>query len=76
MFFSLGLGGIGLSAIATFTPYRIPLMLLTLVLLGVAHYLSYKKSRRGTATTNKIVLWVSTMAVIWMMAYTLINKGL
>jgi hypothetical protein len=61
---------------AAFTPYRYPLMLLTLVLLGVAHFLAYKKSRQGAAKTNKAVLWVSTVSVIGMIAYTLVNKGL
>jgi hypothetical protein len=51
-------------------------MLLTLMLLGVAHFLAYKKSRKGTATTNKAVLWVSTVMVVGMITYTLMNKGL
>lgn len=76
VFFSLGLSGIGLSAIATFTPYRYPLIILTLVLLAVAHYLAYKKSRKGAAGKNKAILWLSTVAAVGMMVYTLLNKGI
>lgn len=61
---------------ATFTPYRYPLMFLTLVLLAVAHYLAYKKSRKGVAGKNKAVLWVSTVVAVGMMVYTLLNKGI
>lgn len=50
-------------------------MLLTLALLGFAHYLAYKKSRKGTGKTNRTLLWISTLAAIGMMAYTLLNRG-
>lgn len=76
VFFSLGLSGIGLSAMAAFTPYRIPLTLLTLALLGAAHYLAYKKSRSGAAGRNRTVLWGSTVIAVGMIIYTLVNKGI
>lgn len=51
-------------------------MCLTLVLLGVAHYLVYKKSRKGAAGKNKVILWVFTAVALGMMVYRLLNKGI
>ncbi len=51
-------------------------MVLTLVLLAVAHYLANKKSRKGASRKNKAVLWLSTALALGMMVYTLLNKGI
>lgn len=51
-------------------------MILTLVLLAVAHYLVHTKSRKKTAGTNKVVLWLSTAAALAMLSYSLLNGRL
>lgn len=50
-------------------------MILTLVLLGVAHYLVYKKSRTENAEKSKVILRVSTVVALTMILYSLKNGG-
>lgn len=69
LFVLLGVGGAGF--LAQFAPFRPFFILLTVGLLGIAHYLTYRKKGRhcrpGEACAspqwqraNKIVLWIAT----------------
>ena len=76
MFLSLGLGGVGLSAVSALTPYRRVFLALTVILLAVSHYLVYRKARKGTAGKSQTILWVTTILAVAMLVYTIRNQGL
>lgn len=58
----LGLGGLGSVLAVSLGRYRLVFTILALLLLGVGHYLIYK--RKNAKITDRIVLWVSTAAVM------------
>lgn len=70
----LGLGGA--SALASLTAYRPLFMGVTVVLLGTAYYLTYRKKSAGeckpgeaceypgTSRLNKVILWVVTLLAL------------
>jgi len=70
LFTLLGIGGIGLTA--SITPYRTPLMALSLAFLGTGFYFAYRKPRECGAgcqppagkRLNRIIVWVAAVFLI------------
>jgi hypothetical protein len=58
----LGLGGLSSILAASLGRYRLLFTLAAVVLLGVAHFLIYRK--KGKKIIDLIVLWVSTIVVV------------
>lgn len=52
-------------------PYRQPLIILTLLLLALSHYLHWKKSRAADRKKSAVILWISTVISLSMIAYVL-----
>lgn len=44
---------------------------MTIILLGSAHYLLYKKSNRNP--WNRVIVWGATVLVVAQLAYSLVN---
>jgi uncharacterized membrane protein YozB (DUF420 family) len=65
VFASLGLSGVGFAAVGAFSKYTDIFMAVTVVLLVIAHWLARKNKRR----LNRIILWVSTVLVVFIIAY-------
>lgn len=56
-----------MGSLAVFAKYKIVFVVLTVVLLGVAYYLIYYKSK--ASRLNKVVFWASVILVILMQLY-------
>ena len=67
----LGLGGLSSVLAASLGKYRGIFIFLTLVLLGLSHYLVARQPKASTA--SKVILWGSTVVALAILAYTLIN---
>lgn len=71
VFASLGLSGVGVSLAGSLYEYRAYFLVVTIVLLGSAHYLLYKKSNRNP--WNKVKVWGATVLVVAQVGYSLVN---
>jgi len=69
VFASLGLSGVVLAAADTFGPYRIPLRLLTYLLLGANYYLVYRWPGGGTRL-NKTMFWIAIVVSLGLILYS------
>lgn len=75
-FAALGLSSMGLSLVGTLAPYRRLFMSLAIVLLGIAHYLARRKSRKGQRASNHTMVWVTTIISLVILAVTIRREGL
>lgn len=59
----------GLAAAGTLGPYRIPLRLLTYLLLGANYYLVYRRPGGGTRL-NKTMFWIAAVVSAGLILYS------
>ncbi len=71
VFGTLGLSGVGLSLASSFSEYRNYFLAITLIMLGLAHYLLYAKSNLNP--WNKRVVWAATLLAVVLLAYSPVN---
>ena len=83
VFAALGIGGAGL--IAKLTPYRAPLAVVTLLLLAIGFYFTYRRPRLATVANaddpacacelpganrlGRVMLWVATAIVVGLLGF-------
>jgi len=70
----LGLSGLSSILGASLTKYRPLFFGLTIILLGLSHYLVSKNPNPGKA--SKVILWVSTILAFGILAYTTVQNYL
>ncbi len=68
VFTALGLSGLGFSFIPAISRYKNLFTVLSLLMLGAAHYLMGKN--RNTARSTRIILWISTLMSVGMLIYS------
>ncbi|MBI4317825.1 MAG: hypothetical protein HY675_04990 [Chloroflexi bacterium] len=71
VFASLGLSGVGVSLAGSLSEYRAYFLVVTIFLLGSAHYLLYTKSNRNP--WNKVIVWGATALVVTQLGYSVVN---
>jgi len=64
----LGLSGIGFSFAPVITPYKNVFIVITALMLGVAHYIIAKN--KSTPKTTRIILWISTVISVGFISYS------
>lgn len=72
MLIPLGFGGLSSALAVSFGKYRGVFIVLTLVLLGISHYWTYKKP--NPSKINQVILWTATVVSVGMMLYSFINN--
>lgn len=50
-------------------------MIVTILFLGLAHFLAYKKAGKSTAEASQTVLWIATILTMGLLAYSIRNEG-
>lgn len=68
LFSILGLGGLGLAFVPVISPYKNIFMVLTALMLGVAHYFMAKN--KSAPKSTKIILWISTVISVGFIMYS------
>ncbi|OHX41351.1 mercuric transport protein MerT [Cytobacillus oceanisediminis] len=69
----LGLTGVAGTLAIFSTKYQLILMVVTFIFLGFSFYLVY--GRKCTKKSSVVGLWITTILVLGMFAYTLMSKG-
>lgn len=64
----LGLGGLGLAFVPIISRYKSIFMLLTALMLGIAHYFMAKN--KNTSKGTRIILWTSTLISVGFITYS------
>lgn len=59
LFTSLGLSGLGLAFVSTISPYKNIFIILTIAMLGLAHYFMARNNTKSKST--QIFLWIATI---------------
>lgn len=67
LFSILGLSGLGLASVPIISPYKNIFMMLTVLMLGIAHYFMAKNN--STPKSTRIILWISTIISIGFITY-------
>jgi mercuric ion transport protein len=70
----LGLSGFAGTLAVTFAPYRIWFIVITVIMLSIAHLLVWKQ--KNSSKKTKKLLWVSTIVSVVMLIYTLFSQGI
>jgi len=70
----LGLSGLAGTLAVTFAPYRIWFIIITVIMLSIAHLLVWKQKNRSKKTKN--LLWISTVVSGVMVVYTIFSQGI
>lgn len=65
---ALGLSGLGLAFASALLPYSNFLKVLTLVMLGAAHYFVINNPK--TSKSTRIILWISTIVSVGLIIYS------
>lgn len=64
----LGLGGLGLAFVPIISQYKNIFMVLTALMLGMAHYFMAKN--KNTSKSTRIILWTSTIISVGFITYS------
>lgn len=68
LFTSLGLSGLGLAFVSTISPYKNVFILLTIVMLGLAHYFMTRNNTKSIS--SQILLWLATTLSLGFIIYS------
>ncbi|KGA97952.1 hypothetical protein BALCAV_0207260 [Alkalihalobacillus alcalophilus ATCC 27647 = CGMCC 1.3604] len=71
----LGLSGLAGTLAVTFAPYRMLFIVITVIMLSIAHLLVWKQKNSSKKKTKKL-LWISTIVSGAMLIYTLFSQGI
>ena len=63
-----GLSGIVLASVSVISPYRNIFVVLTALMLGVAHYIMVRNNNKSKNT--RIILWISTVISVGFITYS------
>lgn len=72
LFASLGLSGLGFALVSRVSPYRDIFIVLTIMMLGLAHYLVI---RNGKVSKNtRIMVWIYTIISVGLIVYPILFR--
>lgn len=72
LFASLGLSGLGFAFISRVSPYRNIFIVLTIVMLGLAHYFIIRNGKVSKST--RIMVWIYTIVSFGLILYPILLR--
>jgi FtsH-binding integral membrane protein len=72
LFASLGLSGLGFAFISRVSPYRNIFIVLTIVMLGLAHYLIIRNSK--VSKNTRMMVWIYTIISVGLIVYPILFR--
>lgn len=70
LFASLGLSGIGFAFVTRVSPYRNIFIVLTIMMLGSAHYLIIRSNK--VSKNTRIIVWIFTIVSVGLILYPIL----
>lgn len=72
LFTSLGLSGLGFAFVSAISPYKNLFIILTITMLGLAHYFIIRNSK--TSKNTKIIVWILTIISVGLILYPILYR--